>query len=104
MQARTRIAQASDYGGERSRGREGIPEVLGKASEEAVSRVLCAARRAAGRPFLYGARHRAPSAAWTRGHRAGSPSPDGQIAAGSPSYSALLRVGFAVPRRSPAAR
>ena len=46
-------------------------------SEEAVSRVLSTTPCAAGLPFLYDARRRAPEATLTRGPRAGRPSPAG---------------------------
>ena len=44
-----------------------------KGPEEAVSRVLSAARITAGLPFLYDARRRAPEATLTRGPRGGPP-------------------------------
>ena len=70
--------------------------------EETVSRVLCAVfcpRTAIslGRTF--------PSASSDLDPRApGGPPFPRMPSAGLPSYSVLLRVGFAVPRRSPGAR
>ncbi len=76
--------------------------MAGKKLEEAVSRVLCAAS-----PPRDG--HFSTTDVPVRLQR---PRPEGSgraalpplAFAGSPSYSVLLRVGFAVPRRSPGAR
>ncbi len=79
----------------------------GKAPEEAVSRVPCAARRLC-RVAAISLRRALPRALSGLDPRAsggqplspGRKEPPGEM----PSYLVLLRVGFAVPRRSPAAR
>jgi len=76
-----------------------------KESEEAVSRVLCAAANRRVTAISLGrALPRASSDLYPRAP-GGPPFRSRQKTAGpSPSYSVLLRVGFAVPVRSPGPR